>query len=364
MGESAKPNGESNHNPDVKNDSGDDDKPLNPPTAKDWSQSEIGGGSQADPWTAPGKTENKPKNGKIGWGETSSPNPTGQGVSPKPPVKPARGNAENGKDDGGVEDEPWNPPVAKDWSQSEAGGGSQVGPWTAPGKAENKPKGRKIGWGETGSLNPAGQGVSPKPPVKPRWGNAESAKDDGGDEDKPWNPPVAKDWSQSEVGGGSQTGPWTAPGRAENKPKGRKIGWGETGSPNPASRGAPPKSPPPKPSVKPSWGNTGDVKDWTRSELGLEDSVSQRGGGFRTPPSLEPGKKSWADQVDDEFGYASGDEPAPMVVPAPDLGGDGDGSEEEWVTSGKNKRKGKGKGQAGKAKSATGRSNVTSQGTW
>jgi len=199
-------------------------------------------------------------------------------------------------------------------------------------------------------------GGSDGPPKKPS--PDPSVKDDGGDDDSPWNPPVAKGWSQSEVGGGSQADPWSAPAKVENKARGKDTGFGKPRNPNPVGRGVPPKAP-----VKPAWGNTGDAKDWTPSELGLDDSVSQRGGGgFRTPPSLEPGKKSWADQVEDELDYASGDEPAPMVVPAPDLEGDEDAADDGWVQSGKGKE-GKGKG-AGKARSATGWSDVTNQGIW
>jgi len=188
-----------------------------------------------------------------------------------------------------------------------------------------------------------------------------SVKDDSGDDkDGPWNPPAAKDWSQSEIGGSSQAGPWSKPGEAGNKPNGKKAGWGETRSPNPVGRGAPVKSPV-KPPVKSAWGKTEGAKDWTPSELGMDDSVSQRGDGFRTAPSMEPGKKSWADLVEDgdEMDYASGDEPAPMVAPAPDLEGDRDGGDDEWVEGGK--RKGKAKG---KAKSASGWSDVTNQGFW
>jgi len=170
-----------------------------------------------------------------------------------------------------------------------------------------------------------------------------------------WDPPAAKDCqSQSEIGGSSQAGPWSKPGEVGNKPKGKKIGRGETRSSNPVGREAPLKSP-----VNSAWGKTEGAKDWTPSEVGMDDSVSQRGGGFRTAPSMEPGKKSWADQVEDEMDYASGDEPAPMFAPAPGLEGDGSGGDDRWVESGKGKAKAK-----GKAKSATGWSDVTNEGFW
>ena len=188
-----------------------------------------------------------------------------------------------------------------------------------------------------------------------------SVKDDAGDDDGPSNTPVAKGWSQSEIGGSSQADPWSGPGKARNQPNGKPEGV-ETPNPKPAGRGTPVKS-----AVKPAWGDTGDAKDWTSSELGLDDSVSQRGGGFKNAPSTEPGKKSWADQVEDgdEMDYVSGDEPAPVVAPAPDLGGDEDGESSGWVGSGKGKGKGKRKGKGkGKAKSVTGWSDVTNRGPW
>lgn len=181
-----------------------------------------------------------------------------------------------------------------------------------------------------------------------------SIKDDGGENDGTWNAPAAKGWTRSELGGGSQADPWSTPGGSGGKPKGQGTKREEARGSNPAGQGAPPKS-----AVKPAWGNAGAAKDWSRSELGMDDSVSQRGGGFRTGPTLEPGKKSWADQVEDEMDCASGDEPSPMILPAPELEGDGDGSDEGWMESGKGKGKGK-----GKARSATGWSDVTNQGIW
>ena len=201
-------------------------------------------------------------------------------------------------------------------------------------------------------------GESAGPAEKPK--PVPSVKDGDGDDDSPWNAPVAKGWSQSEIDGGSQADPWSVPVKIENKPRGKDTGLGKTRNPNPGGRGIPPKAP-----VKPAWGNSGDAKDWTPSELGLDDSVSQRGGGFRTPPTLEPGKKSWADQVEDELDRESGDESSPAAGPAPDLEGGGGGADDGWVQSGKGKGKvkGKGKGQ-GKAKSATGWSDITNQGIW
>ena len=194
------------------------------------------------------------------------------------------------------------------------------------------------------------------PPEKPN--PDPSVKEDRDDDDSPWNPPVAKGWSQSEINGGSEADPWSVPVKVESKPRGRGIGLSKTRGANPVGRGAPPKAP-----VKPAWGNTADAKDWSPSELGLDDSVSQRGGGFRTPPSLEPGKKSWADQVEDEFDYPGGDEPSAVAGPAPVLEGEEDADDDGWVQSGKAKGKGKGKGP-GKAKSASGWSDVTNQGIW
>jgi len=218
---------------------------------------------------------------------------------------------------------------------------------------------------------------STKPVEKPD--PSTSAEDNTGDDGGPWKAPVARGWSQSEISGSSQADPRPGPGKAGNQSNGPpggagnqsngkpgetgnksngKPGWVETSNPKPTGRGAPLKSP-----AKPAWGNTGGAKDWSRSELGLEDSVSQRGGEFRNPPSMEPGKKSWADQVEDgdEMDYASEDEPAPVVAPAPEIGGGGNGNGSRWVESGKGKGRGRGKG---KAKSATGWSDVTSQGPW
>jgi len=163
-----------------------------------------------------------------------------------------------------------------------------------------------------------------------------SPKDDG----TPWNAPGAKDWSQSELGGGSQGDPLSGPGDGGNRPNGKKPGWGETRNPDSGGRGTPPK-----PQAKPTWGATGAAKDWSPSELALSDSASQCGGGSRIPPGTGPVKKSWADQVEDEFGYADGDEPAPMVAPAPDLEGDGDGDENGWTESNRGKGRGRGKGK-------------------
>jgi len=199
--------------------------------------------------------------------------------------------------------------VAQGWSQSEIGSGSQVNPWSGPGKAGNQSNGKPGGAGNQSNSKPG------------ETGNKSNGK----------------------------------PGETGNKPNG-KPGWGETSNPKPIGRGAPLKSP-----VKPAWGNTGDAKDWSRSELGLEDSVSQRGGDFRNPPSMEPGKKSWADQVEDEMDFAGGDEPAPLIVPAPELEGGGNGNGSGWVQSGRGRGRGRGKG---KAKSATGWSDVTAQGPW
>lgn len=197
-------------------------------------------------------------------------------------------------------------------------------------------------------------GESTKPATKPD--PDPSVKEDSGDEGQVWNAPEAGGWSQSEVGGGSQADPWSGPGKAENKPD-VKPGWTKTPKgPNPT--GAPLKSP-----VKSAWGNGGGAKNWTPSELGLDDSVSQRGDEFRKVPSMEPGKKSWAELVedDDEMDFASGDEPAPTVAPAPDIGGDGDKGDSAWLSAGKGRGKDGGKG---KAKSATGWSDVTNQGFW
>jgi len=228
------------------------------------------------------------------------------------------------------------------WSPSEMG--KSAGPAEKPNNAA---------WGANNNAwSPSEMGESAGPPKKPSPGP--SVKDDDGDDTGPWNAPVAKGWSQSEIDGGSQADPWSVPVKFENKPRGKDTGLGKTRNPNPPGRGVPSKAP-----VKPAWGNTGAAKDWTPSELGLDDSVSQRGGGFRTPPNLEPGKKSWADQVEDELDRASGDESSPAAGPAPDLEGDDDG----WVQSGKGKGKAKGKGQ-GKAKSTTGWSDVTNQGIW
>ena len=247
-------------------------------------------------------------------------------------------------------------------------------PWTKP---NDSPKGNgNTAWGANNNgWSPSEMGQSAKPPGEST--SNQIPKDDSGEDDNPLGTPAAQDWSKSEINGGSQADPWSKPGGAGNKSNGEKAGWGKTPKPGPVGRGAPVKPP-----VNSAWGNTwgakdwtsselgqdnngsqrggGGAKDWTPSELGLNDSVSQRGGGgFRTPPTMEPGKKSWAEQVDEEYG--SGDEPAPMVAPAPDLEGDGDGDEDEWVESGKRKAKGKAKG---KAKSTTGWSDVTNQGHW
>ena len=232
----------------------------------------------------------------------------------------------------------------------------------SPKNVQNKPSNdakdkakANTAWGANNnawSRSETGESAGPPEKLSPN----PSAKEDGSDDDGPWNPPAAKGWTQSEIDGGSQADPWSVPVKVENKPRGKDTGLGKTRNTNPVGRGVLPKAP-----VKPAWGNTGGAKDWTPSELGLDDSVSQRGGGFRTPPNLEPGKKSWADQVEDEFDYASGNEPSPVAGPAPGLEGDGDGADDGWVQGGKGK--GKGKGQ-GKAKSATGWSDVTNQGIW
>lgn len=222
---------------------------------------------------------------------------------------------------------------------------------TPPRNAWSKPNNNvkdNAAWGANNNAwSPSEMGGSTKPDGKSN--PSPGVKDDGGDGGELWNAPAAKGWSQSEVDGGSQAGPRSTPGKAGNKPRGGKT-------PNPGGRGTPPKS-----ALKPVWG---DAKDWTPSELGQDDSVSQHGDGFRTAPSMEPGKKSWADQVEDEFDYENGDEPAPMVAPAPDLEGDkGESDDDSWVASGKKKGKGKGKAP-GKARSATGWSDVTSPGMW
>ena len=175
------------------------------------------------------------------------------------------------------------------------------------------------------------------------------AEGDNGNEDRPMNPPAAQNWSQSEIGAGSQGDPWSGPGKPGGKPSLAKNG------PN-GIRGQNP--------IKPAWGNNngvGGAKDWSPSELGVGDSVSQRGDeGFRKAPTMAPGKKSWADQVEDgdEMSeYGAGDEPAAMVAPEPNLDSE-DEDDEGWVKRGR----AKGKGQ-GKAKSATGWSDV-SKGPW
>lgn len=168
--------------------------------------------------------------------------------------------------------------------------------------------------------------------------------DDKGEMDCLWNPPAAQDWSQSDLASGSQAGPWSKPGKAGGKPNGRKNGAGGPRKPSPP---------------RPTWSGTGEgAKEWTPSELGVGDSVSQRGDDvFRTAPTRNPEKKSWADQVEDE--YANGDMPAPMVAREPDVKGGDEDDDEGWVKSAKGNGKGK-----GKAKSATGWSDVSNQGFW
>ena len=177
------------------------------------------------------------------------------------------------------------------------------------------------------------------------------AEDDNGDNERLWDPPAAPEWSQSEAGGGSQADPWSGPRKSEGKPNGTKNGSTESHNSN---------------SAGPAWGGAGGAKDWTPSELGADDSVSQRGDdGFRNAPSRNPEKKSWADLVDD------GDEiePAPVFSPAPDPEVDSD--EDDWVATGKGRGRGRGRGKGkgkgrgkGKARSATGWSDVTNQGFW
>jgi len=252
-----------------------------------------------------------------------------------------------------------------------------IPPKNAWSKPNGNPKGNTTWGANNNTWSPSEMGGSAKPVEKPD--PSTSPEDDTGDDSGPWKAPVAQGWSQSEIGSSSQVNPWSGPGKAGNqsndKPGGAgnksngkpgetgnksngKPGWVETPNPKPIGRVAPLKSP-----VKPSWGNTGDAKDWSRSELGLEDSVSQRGGAFRNPPSMEPGKKSWADQVEDgdEMDYASGDEPARVVTPVPEPVGGGDRNGSGWVESGRGRGRGRGKG---KAKSATGWSGVTDRGPW
>ncbi|KAF9650344.1 hypothetical protein BDM02DRAFT_1459447 [Thelephora ganbajun] len=231
-------------------------------------------------------------------------------------------------------------------------------------KPDNNPKANGDRGANKNAWSPSEMGESAKP-VEESNSNPDvkdNGKDNGNDDGRPWNAPAAKDWSQSEIGGGSQAGPRPGPEGAGSKPNNKDPGLGDTPDPNPSGQEVRLKSP-----VKSAWGNAGGAKDWTPSELGLEDSVSQRGGGFRTPPNREPGKKSWADLVEDgdEMEYTNGDELAPVVAPAPDIEGGGDGGDEGWVESGKSKSKGKGEGKGrGKAKSATGWSDVTNQGFW
>lgn len=177
-------------------------------------------------------------------------------------------------------------------------------------------------------------------PVDKSDSNSNAAEDDNGEEDRPWNPPAAQDWSQSEIG--SRAGPRSRPGNAGGKPKVTKNGPGRARKPTAAES---------------AWGGVDGAKDWTPSELGAEDSVSQRGDDlFRNAPNRNPEKKSWADEVEDE--YTNGDHPPPAVVPEPELGG-GDEDDDGWVQSAKGKGKGK-----GKAKSTTGWSDLTNQGHW
>jgi hypothetical protein len=228
-------------------------------------------------------------------------------------------------------------------------------------------------------------GGSSKPVDKPIPNG--SAEGDNSDTDRPLNPPAAQDWSQSEIGGGSQGDPWAGPGKSGGKSNGTQgdpwAGPGKAGGKLNGTRGDPwagPGKGKGKPNgtkngpggtrgqnpVQPGWGDsngTGGGKDWSPSELGVGDSVSQRGDdGFRNAPSTNAGKKSWADQVEDgdEMEYTNGDEPAPMVAPEPNLEAE-DEEEDGWAKRGKGRGRGKGKG---KAKSATGWSDVTSKGPW
>ena len=227
-------------------------------------------------------------------------------------------------------------------------------PKNAWGKPGGKPQDSAVWGANNNGWSPSEMGESAKPVAKPD--SNPSVKDDAGDEGQLWNAPGTKGWSQSEVGDGSQADPWSGPGKVKSKPD-VKPGWTKT------PKGPNPTGPPLKSPVKSAWGNSGDAKNWTPSELGLDDSVSQRGDEFRKAPSMEPGKKSWADLVEDgdEMDYASGDEPAPMVAPAPDIGGDEDEDDDSWLEAGKGRGKGGGKG---KPKSTTGWSDVTNQGFW
>lgn len=199
-------------------------------------------------------------------------------------------------------------------------------------------------------------GESAKPVTKPD--SDPSVNGDSSDEGQVRNAPETKGWSQSEVGGGSQADPWSGPGKAKGKAD-VKPGWIETHK-GPNTTGAPLKSP-----AKPAWGNSGDAKNWTPSELGLGDSVSQRGDGdeFRKVSNMEPGKKSWAELVedDDEMDFATEDEPVARIAPASDIGSDGDEGDSAWLAAGKGR--GKDRGRA-KAKSTTGWSDVTNEGIW
>jgi len=241
--------------------------------------------------------------------------------------------------------------LAENEAPKKPNGVGVTSPKIAPPKPSGNPNGNTAWGAGNNTWSPSEMGESAKPAGKPN--SNPSGKEDTGDGDGPLNATGAKDWSQSDIGGGSQADPWSGPGRAGHKPNG-KPGWNATRNPKPAGRGTPLKSP-----VKPGWEG---ANNWTPSELGLDDSVSQRGGGFRSASNVEPGKKSWADLVEDgdEMDYGSGDEPAPMVAPPPDLGGDEDEGEDEWVENRKGKKKGKG---GGKAKSATGWSDV-SKGPW
>ena len=211
------------------------------------------------------------------WTRSERGEPVGSAGGPNP-------DRDMGGNNGGDEDHPWNPPAAQDWSQSELGGGSQVGAKNGP----NRTNGAKS-TGFVRGKTKGGGGAKDWTRSGPKDGfNTTPAEGDGG----------AKDWTRSELGDGLNTAP--ADG-------------------------------------------TGGAKDWTRSELGIGDSVSQRGDdGFRNAPTRNPNKKSWADLVEDgdEMDY---NEPASLVV-APELSESEDGNE-QWMN-----RKGRGSGRGSKGR--------------
>lgn len=338
MGGSTKPAGKPDSNSSPKDEKEEKDCLWNPSAAQGWSQSELGGSSQAGPWSGPGKGDNGGKDspwdhsGAQEWSQSEIGGGSQAGPWPGP-----------GKDDTREKDSPWNNPAAQDWSQSEIGGGSQAGPWSGSGKDENRKKGSP-------SNNPPAQdrsqGEIGGDSGADRW--SRPRKDDGGGKDGAWNPPAAQDWSRSEVGSVSQADPWSRRGNAGGKPNDTNNEPGGTRKSTLAKAG---------------WGSSGGAKDWTPSELGVDDSVSQRGDDdIGNAPKRHPEKKSWADEVEEEMGYANGKKPAPMVAPEPDLWGD-DGGDEGWPPE-RVKRKRNPKGGRGKARSATGWSGITNQGHW